>query len=42
MNRALYPKLSFDAARNAFQLARNAYFAGGEVKVYQVYRGCCY
>ena len=35
-------KLSFDAERNAFQLERNAYFAGGEVKVYQVYRGCCY
>ena len=35
-------KLSFDVETNAFQLERNPYFAGGTVKVYQVYRGCCY
>ncbi|MGZ8901533.1 MAG: hypothetical protein ACXW3Z_15685 [Limisphaerales bacterium] len=35
-------KLSFDAETDAFQLERNPYFAGGPVKVYQVYQGCCY
>lgn len=35
-------RLNFDAKTDAFQLERNPYFAGGPVKVYQVYRGCCY
>lgn len=35
-------ELKFDATANAFIFERNQYFAGGPVKVYEVYRGTCY
>ena len=35
-------ELKFDKAKDAFVFERNQYFAGGPVKVYEVYRGTCY
>ena len=35
-------ELKFDFEQDAFIFERNQYFAGGPVKVYEVYRGCCY
>ena len=35
-------ELKFDSELDAFIFERNRYFAGGPVKVYEVYRGCCY
>jgi hypothetical protein len=35
-------ELKFDGEQDAFIFERNQYFAGGPVKVYEVYRGCCY
>ena len=35
-------QLSFDQNTDSFHFERNQYFAGGVVKVYEVYRGWCY
>jgi hypothetical protein len=35
-------ELRFDTKKDAFIFERNQYFAGGPVKVYEVYRGLCY
>lgn len=35
-------RLKFDTTQDAFIFERNQYFAGGPVKVYEVYRGTCY
>ncbi len=35
-------ELKFDGAADAFIFERNQYFAGGPIKVYEVYRGLCY
>ena len=35
-------ELKFDTVTNAFIFERNQYFAGGPIKVYEVYRGLCY
>jgi hypothetical protein len=35
-------ELKFDFAQDAFIFERNQYFAGGPIKVYEVYRGCVY
>jgi hypothetical protein len=35
-------ELKFDTSHDAFIFERNRYFAGGPVKVYEVYRGTCY
>ena len=35
-------KLNFDLERDTFVYERNHYFGGGDVRVYEVYRGLCY
>jgi hypothetical protein len=35
-------ELAFDARSRTFFFPRNQYFAGGAVKVYEVYHGLCY
>jgi hypothetical protein len=35
-------ELKFDFEQDAFIFERNQYFAGGPIKVYEVFRGCCY
>jgi len=35
-------EISFDRTTRTFQFPRNGYFAGGTVKVYEIYTGCCY
>jgi hypothetical protein len=35
-------RIRFDRVLKTFSFERNRYFAGGEVRVYEVYRGLCY
>jgi hypothetical protein len=42
-NDAMTPaRLKFDRAKRRFYFPANFYFAGGEVDVYEIYRGVCY